>query len=92
MIRVNDLYLTDEDRYACEEDSEVELLRNELEKIKEKNGDYEYSIEQVKKILNKTIEINQRCLLEKLDKAIYELIKMETDRCLEILEWLTFEE
>ena len=61
---MNDLFLTDEDIYGFEEDSEVVELRNEVDKLKQKLEEKEDTIKFIK---------------EKLEHDIKELLEATND-------------
>ena len=63
---MNDLFLTDEDIYGFEEDSEVVELRNEVDKLKQKLEDKEDTIKFIKEKLEHDIKVNERCLEEEI--------------------------
>lgn len=66
---MNDLFLTDEDIYGFEEDSEVVELRNEVDKLKQKLEEKEDTIKFIKEKLEYDIKVNERCLEEEI-KAV----------------------
>lgn len=73
---MNDLFLTDEDIYGFEEDSEVVELRNEVDKLKQKLEEKEDTIKFIKEKLEHDIKVNERCLEEPTDTDFRRLLSM----------------
>lgn len=63
---MDNFYLTDEDIYGFEEDSEVVELRNEVDKLKQKLEEKEDTIKLIKEKLEHDIKVNERCLEEEI--------------------------
>ena len=63
---MNDLFLTDEDIYGFEEDSEVVELRNEVDKLKQKLEEKDDTIKFIEEKLEHDIKVNERCLEEEI--------------------------
>lgn len=73
---MNDLFLTDEDIYGFEEDSEVVELRNEMDKLKQKLEEKEDTIKFIKEKLEHDIKVNERCLEEPTDTDFKRLLTL----------------
>ena len=83
---MNDLFLTDEDIYGFEEDSEVVELRNEVDKLKQKLEEKEDTIKFIKEKLEYDIKVNERCLEEPADTDFRRLLKLWIKFDKELLE------
>lgn len=59
-------FLTDEDIYGCEEDSEVVILKNKLDELEQNLEIEKDKIKTIKEKLKHDIKINQRCLEEEI--------------------------
>lgn len=83
---MNDLFLTDEDIYGFEEDSEVVELRNEVDKLKQKLEEKEDTIKFIKEKLEHDIKVNERCLEEPTDTDFRRLLTLWIKFDKELLE------
>ena len=83
---MNDLFLTDEDIYGFEEDSEVVELRNEVDKLKQKLEEKEDTIKFIKEKLEHDIKVNERCLEEPTDTDFRRLLTLLIKFDKELLE------
>lgn len=59
-------FLTDEDIHGCEEDSEVTILKNKMDKLEEKLEEAQDKIKTIKEQLEHDIKVNERCLKEEI--------------------------
>ena len=83
---MNEFYLTDEDIYGFEEDSEVVELRNEVDKLKQKLEEKEDTIKFIKEKLEHDIKVNERCLEEPTDTDFRRLLTLWIKFDKELLE------
>ena len=83
---MNDLFLTDEDIYGFEEDSEVVELRNEVDKLKQKLEEKDDTIKFIKEKLEHDIKVNERCLEEPTDTDFRRLLTLWIKFDKELLE------
>ena len=83
---MNEFYLTDEDIYGFEEDSEVVELRNEVDKLKQKLEEKDDTIKFIKEKLEHDIKVNERCLEEPTDTDFRRLLTLWIKFDKELLE------
>ena len=83
---MDDLFLTDEDIYGFEEDSEVVELRDEVDKLKQKLEEKEDTIKFIKEKLEHDIKVNERCLEESTDTDFRRLLSLCIEFDKELLE------
>lgn len=70
-------FLTDEDIHGCEEDSEVTILKNKMNKLEEKLEEAQDKIKTIKEKLEHDIKVNERCLKEELkDKDFIRMLEL----------------
>lgn len=83
-------FLTDEDIHGCEEESEVVILKNKLDKLEQNLEIEKDKIKTIKLKLKHDINVNQRCLEEEIkDVDFKRLLKFYIDFDNELLEILS---
>lgn len=81
-----DLFLTDSDIHCLEEDSEVVKLRNERDELEQKLNDKKDTIRFIKEKIEHDIKVNERCLEEKTNVEIAQILNIQIKFDKELLE------
>ena len=85
---MSNFYLTDEDIHGCEEDSEMMVLKNKLDKANERIEELEDTIKTIRMKIELDNKINKKCLQEEISKAVVRLLNNWVKYDNELLELL----